>query len=188
MFYPNVTKNNPITNFLLTEREVCTEKHRTEVLFVQTEPEGRGLYKKTEIRYFSVHTEQARLVKSLLIYGIYAWNKQEMHDLKCILVAWNTVCQRKQKIPMYSFFSTKNQDVFALPVPSCCDKSETSCYHLVTRSMTVTDLLQVVPTRLIQAVFVTSCCELFVIDLLTTCCVQTISELLEKFVASLLAW
>ena len=36
-------------------------------------------------------------------------------------------------------------------VSSCCDKSETSCYHLVTRLMTV-DLLQVVPTRLIQAV------------------------------------
>jgi hypothetical protein len=42
--------------------------------------------------------------------------------------------------------------VFALLVPSCCDKSGTSCYHLVTRLMTVTDLLQVVPTRLIQAV------------------------------------
>ena len=42
--------------------------------------------------------------------------------------------------------------MFALLVPSCCDKSGTSCYHLVTRLMTVTDLLQVVPTRLIQAV------------------------------------
>jgi hypothetical protein len=50
--------------------EVCTEKYRTEVFFVQTEPVGRGLYKKTEFRYFSVHTEQARLIKSLL-YGIY---------------------------------------------------------------------------------------------------------------------
>ena len=28
--------------------------------------------------------------------------------------------------------------MFALLVPSCCDKSETSCYHLVTRLMTVT--------------------------------------------------
>ena len=59
-----------IINLLLTEREVCTEKYRTEVFFVQTEPVGRGLYKKTEVRYFSVHTEQARLIKSLL-YGIY---------------------------------------------------------------------------------------------------------------------
>ena len=42
--------------------------------------------------------------------------------------------------------------MFALLVRSCCDKSGTSCYHLVTRLMTVTDLLQVVPTRLIQAV------------------------------------
>jgi ArsR family metal-binding transcriptional regulator len=30
-------------------------------------------------------------------------------------------------------------DVFALLVPSCCDKSGTSCYHLVTRLMKVTD-------------------------------------------------
>ena len=36
--------------------------------------------------------------------------------------------------------------------PSCCVKFGTNCYHLVTRLMTVTDLLQVVPTRLIQAV------------------------------------
>jgi hypothetical protein len=57
-------------NFLLTEREVCTEKYWTEVFFVQTEPVGRGLYRKTEVRYFSVHTEQERLIKSLL-YGIY---------------------------------------------------------------------------------------------------------------------
>jgi hypothetical protein len=35
----------------------------------------------------------------------------------------------------------------ALLVSSCCDKSGTSCYHLVTWLTTVTDLLQVVPTR-----------------------------------------
>jgi hypothetical protein len=39
-------------NFLLTNREVCTEKYRTEFFFVQTEPAGRGLYEKTEVRYF----------------------------------------------------------------------------------------------------------------------------------------
>jgi hypothetical protein len=48
--------------------------------------------------------------------------------------------------------SSRYQDVFSLLVPSCCDKSGTSCYHLVTRLMTVTDLLQVVPTRPIQAI------------------------------------
>ena len=48
--------------------------------------------------------------------------------------------------------SSRYQDVFALLVPSWCDKSGTNCYHLVTRLMTVTNLLQVVPTRLIQAV------------------------------------
>jgi hypothetical protein len=57
-------------NFLLTESDICTEKYRTEVFFVQTERVGRGLYKKTELRYFSVHAEQVRLIKSLL-YGIY---------------------------------------------------------------------------------------------------------------------
>ena len=40
-----------------------------EVFFVQTEPVGRGSYKTTEVWYFSVHIEQARLIKSLL-YGI----------------------------------------------------------------------------------------------------------------------
>ena len=59
-----------VTNFLLTEREVRTEKYRIEAFFVQTEPVGRGLYKKTDVQYFTVHTEQARLIKSLL-YGIY---------------------------------------------------------------------------------------------------------------------
>jgi hypothetical protein len=57
-----------------------TERFRL-FFFVQTEPVGRGLYRKTEVRYFSVHTEQARLIKSLL-YDIYAWEKQEMDDLK----------------------------------------------------------------------------------------------------------
>ncbi len=50
-----------------------------------------------------------------------------------------------------SFELASYQDVFALLVSSCCDKSGTSCYHLVTRLMTVTDLLQVFPTRLIGA-------------------------------------
>jgi hypothetical protein len=72
--------------------------------------------------------------------------------------------------------------VFALLVPSCCDKSGTSCYHLVTRLMTVTDLLQVVAIRLTQAVrnkLLRACCHQLVDNLLrgddirlveTTCC------------------
>ena len=36
--------------------------------------------------------------------------------------------------------SSRCHDVFALFLPSCRDKSGTSCYHLVTRLMTVTDL------------------------------------------------
>ena len=70
---------------------------------------------------------------------------------------------------------SQNQDVFARLVPSGCDKSETSCFHLITRLMMVTDLLLVVPARLMQAV---CCYELVAINLLTTCYVQTISDLL----------
>ena len=77
--------------------------------------------------------------------------------------------------------------MFALLVSSSCDKSGTSCCHLVTR--TVTDLLQVVPTRLIQAVRN---------RLLRVCCHQLVNRnvlradddirpLLKQVVASLLA-
>jgi hypothetical protein len=52
-----------------------------------------------------------------------------------------------KQLVVIRLLSSRYQDVFALLVPSCCDKCGTSCYHLVTRSMTVTDLLQVVPTR-----------------------------------------
>ena len=85
-----------------------------------------------------------------------------------------------------SWLSSRYQDVFALLVPSCCDKSGTSCYHLVTSLMTVTDLLQVVPTRLIQAVrnkLLRACCHQLVNNLLRADDIR----LLEQFVASLLA-
>ena len=81
--------------------------------------------------------------------------------------------------------SSRYQDVFALLVPSCCDKSGTSCHHLnvpSARLMTVTELLQVVPTSLIQTVRY----ELAVISLLTICYVQTASDLFEQLVARLL--
>ena len=58
--------------------------------------------------------------------------------------------------------------MFALLVASCCDKSGKSCYHLVTRLMTVTDLLQVVLTRLIQTVLS---------KLLRACCHQLVNNL-----------
>jgi uncharacterized sporulation protein YeaH/YhbH (DUF444 family) len=60
-----------MNNFLLTECEVCTEKYRTEVFFVQTEPVGRGLYKKTEVQYFSVHTEASEVNKKFIIWHLY---------------------------------------------------------------------------------------------------------------------
>ena len=79
--------------------------------------------------------------------------------------------------------SRQYQDVFALLVPSCCDKSGTSCYHLVTRLMTVINLLQVVPTRLVQGVrnkLLRACCHQPANNLLR-------ADLLEQLVASLLA-
>jgi hypothetical protein len=66
-------------------------------------------------------------------------------------------------------------------VSSCCNKSGTIYYHLVTRLMTVTDLLQVVSIRLIQAVrnnLLRTCCHQLVNNLLRI--VQTISDLLEE--------
>jgi hypothetical protein len=76
-----VVKN--ITNFILTEHEVCTEKYRTEVFFVQTKPVGRGLYKKTEFQYFSVHIYRAREVnKKFIIWQLLVFiletNKKRM--------------------------------------------------------------------------------------------------------------
>jgi hypothetical protein len=71
--------------------------------------------------------------------------------------------------------------VFALLVPSCCDKSGTSCYHLVTRLMTVTDLLQVV--RLIQAVrnkLLRACCHQLVNNLLRADDMHEISQVVNK--------
>jgi hypothetical protein len=65
--------------------------------------------------------------------------------------------------------SSRYQDVFALLVLSCCDRSGPSCYHLVTRLLMVIDLLQVVPTRLIQAVrnkLLRACCHQLVNNLL----------------------
>jgi hypothetical protein len=75
--------------------------------------------------------------------------------------------------------TTIYQDVL---VASCCDKSATSYYYLVTSLVTMIDLLQVVPTRLIQAFrkkLLRACCHQFVNNLLraddirlvgTTCC------------------
>ena len=96
--------------------------------------------------------------------------------MKCFSIKIYSICISSQ-IDLNTRVKINAQVVvFALLVPSCGDKSGTSCYHLVT------DLLQVVLTRLIQAVGH----ELVVINLLPTCYVQTISNLLEQLVASLL--
>jgi hypothetical protein len=48
-----------------------------------------------------------------------------------------------------NLFTSCRQVVFALLVPSCCNKFGTSCYQHVTSLMTLLDLLQVVITSLI---------------------------------------
>jgi hypothetical protein len=70
--------------------------------------------------------------------------------------AWNSYIRNWKHTSWYrsareqvvtSLLSSRGyQDVFALLVSSCCDRSGTSCNHL----LTITDLLQVVPTRPIQ--------------------------------------
>jgi hypothetical protein len=113
---------------------------------------------------------------------------ENQHD-KCVAVVWVWTTQVKPrkllqicKQVVTRLLWSRYQDVFALLVPSRCDKFGTSCYHLVTRLMTVTDLLQVVPTRLIQDVrnkLLRACCHQLVNNLLladdirlvgTTCC------------------
>jgi hypothetical protein len=89
-----------------------------------------------------------------------------------------------KQVIVLRLLSSRYQDVFAY---TACSVVMTRCCHLVTRLMTVTDLLQIVPTRLIQAVrnkLLRTCHHQHVI---TTCYVQTISDLLEQLVASLLA-
>jgi hypothetical protein len=95
----------------------------------------------------------------------------------------NKPTQKKNQV-VTKLFSSGYQDLFAL----------LRCYHLVTKLMTVSHtllhLLQVVPRRLTHAIyrlFVTSCYELVGINLLTTCDVEAISDLLEQLVASMLA-
>jgi hypothetical protein len=65
-----------IINFLLTEREV---------FFVQTEPVGRGLYKKTEVRYFSVIYRASEVNKKFIIHNLYAFILET--NKKCMI--WN---------------------------------------------------------------------------------------------------
>jgi hypothetical protein len=77
------------------------------------------------------------------------------------------------------------KDVFALLVPSCCNKSGTSCHRLVTSWMTATGLLQKFFQQDIQAVrhkLLRTCCHRFVNVLRG----DAISEILEQLVASLL--
>jgi hypothetical protein len=60
-----------VNNFLLTEREVCTEKYRTKVFFVQTKPVGQALYKKTVLQCFYVATYTASEVdKKFIIWHL----------------------------------------------------------------------------------------------------------------------
>jgi hypothetical protein len=56
-------------------------------------------------------------------------NKQCEHIL---MLAWQQPSYNMFANLLIQLLSSRYQDVFALPVPSCCDKSGTTCYHLVT--------------------------------------------------------
>jgi hypothetical protein len=72
--------------------------------------------------------------------------------------------------------SSRYQDLFALLVPSCCDKSGTSCHHLVTRLMKVADFATSCCNKIMQSdrnKLLRACCHHLVNDFLragTTCC------------------
>jgi hypothetical protein len=69
----------------------------------------------------------------------------------------NTICWR-----LVGRLATRCEICACVLLPSCCEKTGTSCYHLVTRLMTVTDFWQIVPTRLIQTArnkLLRACCH-----------------------------
>ena len=85
-------------NSLLTEREVCTEKYRTDVFLV--------LYEKIEVRYFSVQTEQARLIKSLL-HGV--WHLELKETKNCEIETNKEYCKLKQAACMHDLAQHNNE-------------------------------------------------------------------------------
>ena len=59
-----------VINYLLTDREVCTEKYPPKVFCTDRAVFGKVCAKKTKGGYFSVQTERGRLIK-VLLYGIF---------------------------------------------------------------------------------------------------------------------
>ena len=97
--------------------------------------------------FFSAVSMLAELYFGQYVYiAVGSWKCPKI-ILACIYLFLN-ICKQVVTRLLSSWY----QDVFALLVPSCCVKSWTSCYQHVTRLTTVTDLLQIVPTTLIQAV------------------------------------
>ena len=84
--------------------------------------------------------------------------------------------------------SSLYHDVLAMLVPSCGAKSGTSCYHLVTRvhdggnrlATRCSNTTNTVRNKLLHVVVV--------MNLLTNCYVQTLPDMLEQLVGSVLAY
>jgi hypothetical protein len=94
--------------------------------------------------------------------GNHTLCKQE--KMRKFLQIWKQSCTAR--------LSSRYQDIFGLLVPSCC-------YRFVTELMTVTGLLQVVPTRLIQAVRNKFVCHQLVTNLLEQLLLQDYSDLFQ---------
>jgi hypothetical protein len=125
----------------------------------------------------TLHVYENFCQELIVWYRNYTYKNLTALSRRCVLSSVVTSRQIAQVVTdlqqaVTRLLSSWYQDVFALLVPSCCDKSETSCYHLVTRLMMVTDFLQVVPKRLIQSVrnkLLRACCHQLVNNLFRVC-------------------
>ena len=84
-------------NYLLTEREVCTEKISPEILTVRTEPLRRGLYGQDRGRNF-LRTDRANSVnKSFIIYQSHSSYEIQKLVLTCAFckrgASWELISQ-----------------------------------------------------------------------------------------------
>jgi hypothetical protein len=94
-----------IIKFLLTEREVCVYREISDPGLLCTDRARRTRFvQKDRDPIFLCAFRASEVNKKFIIWHLLAFvlekNKQERHDLKCILVAWYTFGRRKQKISM----------------------------------------------------------------------------------------
>ena len=89
--------NKPIIDIACS---VCTVKYQTSVFCMDLAPSSLAVHTKKPQPDISQYWPHARSVSRYNYYmaciGIYTWNKQEMHDLKCVLVACRYTFDRRK--------------------------------------------------------------------------------------------